>query len=334
MLRIHVKTFDKNGTLEDDTMSAMPFDMPLIYNFVKNNRPRIHDRDVVILQGAPASGKSTFAKMLANKGWKRINKDDLRGMLDNGKWSKPNEKAMLSVRNKILCDLLTNTEANIVIDDTNYHPRHIRDVLQYASGYTNVYIVEFEADLDDCIYYDKTRDTSVGEDVVRRIWGEGRKFRNSNHKFTLRPDNQYREQFVGRNAIIVDLDGTLAHMEGRSPYEYHRVHEDTCDPVVRHIVNLESNNGTEIVILSGREGTDECFQKTEMWLTNHGIQWDRLYMRQEGDHRPDWMVKRELYFDRLEGSVNVLYVLDDRDSVVAEWRMIGLKTLQVDKGDF
>jgi len=51
---------------------------------------------VLILKGLPASGKSTYAKELVAKGnWKRINKDDLRAMLDCSKWSKANEKFVL-----------------------------------------------------------------------------------------------------------------------------------------------------------------------------------------------------------------------------------------------
>lgn len=38
---------------------------------------------LLVLKGLPASGKSTYAKELVNKGWKRVNKDDLRAMIDD-----------------------------------------------------------------------------------------------------------------------------------------------------------------------------------------------------------------------------------------------------------
>ena len=50
---------------------------------------------LLILKGLPASGKSTYAKELVSKGWKRVNKDDLRSMIDGGKWSKKNEEMRL-----------------------------------------------------------------------------------------------------------------------------------------------------------------------------------------------------------------------------------------------
>ena len=48
---------------------------------------------LIMTKGLPASGKSTWAKQYLddNPGTKRVNKDDLRAMLDNGKWSKRNE---------------------------------------------------------------------------------------------------------------------------------------------------------------------------------------------------------------------------------------------------
>ena len=50
---------------------------------------------LILMRGLPASGKTTECKnlLLMHKGsYKRINRDDLRAMIDNGKWSKQNEK--------------------------------------------------------------------------------------------------------------------------------------------------------------------------------------------------------------------------------------------------
>ena len=52
-------------------------------------------KKILILRGLPASGKSTFARNLLTENphaWKRLNKDELRAMLDNSVHSVPNEK--------------------------------------------------------------------------------------------------------------------------------------------------------------------------------------------------------------------------------------------------
>jgi predicted kinase len=50
---------------------------------------------VILCVGIPASGKTTWAKEQVKNGggkWKRVNKDDLRAMVDCGQFSKSNEK--------------------------------------------------------------------------------------------------------------------------------------------------------------------------------------------------------------------------------------------------
>src|SRR5258708_7798095 len=81
---------------------------------------------VTITKGLPASGKSTWAKSVIgdNPGkYKRINKDDLRRMLDNSRWSSGNENHILRVRDSLI---LLSLEAgyHVIVDDTNLDPKH------------------------------------------------------------------------------------------------------------------------------------------------------------------------------------------------------------------
>ena len=50
---------------------------------------------IVMLKGLPASGKSTLAKMLAESGYYRINKDDIRKMLFGDTYKKKHEKQVV-----------------------------------------------------------------------------------------------------------------------------------------------------------------------------------------------------------------------------------------------
>lgn len=135
-------------------------------------------------------------------------------------------------------------------------------------------------------------------------------------------------------AWLVDVDGTLALMGDRHPFDYSRVLEDRVHEPVAVIVSAldEDAAGYHIVVLSGRE--DACRHDTEEWLDLHGIPYEELHMRATGDHRPDDVVKLEIFRERIAPRYEVLGVLDDRDKVVAMWRSIGLVCLQVAPGDF
>lgn len=135
-----------------------------------------------------------------------------------------------------------------------------------------------------------------------------------------------------KKTIICDIDGTLAHMRNRSPFDYSRVNEDTIDDSVACILKVFYEQEYHILLLSGRE--DSCRDTTMQWLTDHGIDYNELIMRTSGDFRNDAVIKREIYEQKIKPTCNVLFVLDDRNRVVDMWREIGLKCLQVAPGDF
>jgi uncharacterized HAD superfamily protein len=67
-----------------------------------------------------------------------------------------------------------------------------------------------------------------------------------------------------RNAIIVDIDGTLAHSSGkRGWYDYDKVHADDVDVIVKSIITRLSDDAA-ILIVSGRE--DNCKDITNKWF--------------------------------------------------------------------
>jgi predicted kinase len=92
---------------------------------------------VLILRGLPASGKSTFARKFIdeNKGeWKRLNKDELRAMLDNSDHSLANEKFVERMRDFILVEALKEGK-HVVIDDTNLSNRPVERIQQVIGRY-------------------------------------------------------------------------------------------------------------------------------------------------------------------------------------------------------
>ena len=87
---------------------------------------------VILTRGLPGSGKSTWAKKLIVENpnsYKRINKDDLRAMLDDSKYSNDSEKFILQVRDAMILMAIENGK-HVIVDDTNLAPKHdarIRD---------------------------------------------------------------------------------------------------------------------------------------------------------------------------------------------------------------
>lgn len=133
--------------------------------------------------------------------------------------------------------------------------------------------------------------------------------------------------------IIVDIDGTLAHIvNGRSPYDASRAMEDELDDAVGVITAMAYQNGYKVIILTGRSA--EHKQVTIDWLEENGVPYDEIYTRADGDTREDSIVKEELFRTHVEPRFNVKFVLDDRNRVVNMWRRIGLKCLQVAEGNF
>lgn len=276
---------------------------------------------VFLTKGLPASGKSTWAKKLIaenTNSYKRINKDDLRAMLDDSKYSKDSEKFILQVRDAMILLAIENGK-HVIIDDTNLVPKHEVRIRELIKGKAELVIQDFtDVPLEICIERDLKRTSSVGEKVIRGM-----------HKQFLMQVETYTENAELPKAIIVDIDGTLAKMSGRSPFEWNKVKEDTCNRVVKGLVNAYSET---VIILSGRDGV--CKQDTVDWLKENGIKYSELFMRDEGNNEKDSIIKRRMFEQNIRGKYFVEYVLDDRNQVVEMWRNMGLTCLQVADGDF
>ncbi len=276
-----------------------------------------------MLRGLPASGKSTYAQSLAAEGWVRTNKDDLRAMLNNGKWSKGNEKFVLKLRDHIVRSSLSQGK-NVVVDDTNFAAIHEEALKQLAQDHKAGFEVKFfDTALEECISRDLKRTNSVGESVIRKM-----------HDDFLRPQPPVIEHDPSLpSAVICDIDGTLAHMVNRGPYDTSKYLDDEKDELVHWAFARLSAEGGKRIICSGR--SDEFRSDTEQWLAKKGITYDFLLMRPAGDVRKDSIIKRELYEQHIKGKFNVRLVLDDRNQVVDMWRdELGLKCFQVAPGNF
>lgn len=278
---------------------------------------------VLLLRGLPASGKSTYAKELVSKdhNWVRVNKDDLRAMMNNGEFSGKLEKQVIRTEREIAENAL-KLGKNVVVDDTNFNPIHEEYFRQLAKTYKAEFEIKFfDTPLEICMVRDNKRLNGAGEAVIRKMYNQ-----------YLKPQPAVYEHNKNlRTAILCDIDGTIAHMTDRSPYDWSRVYQDEVDPIIRKLLDTIKYKYF-IILTSGRD--EICREETNKWLRENDVPYGMLLMRPEGDIRKDSIIKREIFETHIRPYYNVEFVLDDRNQVVEMWRSLGLKCLQVAEGDF
>lgn len=297
--------------------------------------------------GLQASGKTTWARDWVAEdpiNRVRVERDVLREMLGFG-FVKENEKFVLDLRNNLIESAL-KCGKSVVVSDTNFPWRTIRELRSIAqTNGAEFEVQDFTAvSVDICIGRDASRDpypsgrSPVGKKVIIDFYN--RYLKGKPYPYPLPPEESetvwepYIEDPVLPVAVVVDIDGTLtSDMNGRSPYDWGRVDEDTPRfSVVDLTVALSNQGSVEIILMSGRDSAAR--QKTEAWLQENDVRYGQLHMRAEGDNRRDDLVKYELFNEHIRDKYRVWFVLDDRDQVVKMWRDLGLDCFQVNYGNF
>ena len=92
-------------------------------------------------------------------------------------------------------------------------------------------VKEFRTPIEECLKRNAAREKPVPEERVLEM---------------AKQSGWYPEYFAPKNpcdpnlpkCVVVDIDGTVAKMNGRSPYDYSRVSEDLPNEPVCHLVRL------------------------------------------------------------------------------------------------
>ncbi len=284
-----------------------------------------------ITQGLQGSGKSTFAEKAVkeSKGTLiEVNRDNIRRAQEDysPRFNRAFEKRVKGLRDAQIMSGLRSGK-NVICSDTNLAPSTLRELEALAErcGADVQMLTQcLDIPVEECIKRDLQREHRVGKDVILRTFHD---FVVPNHEEAKKLRNTHLP-----DAIMVDIDGTLAHMDGkRHPYEA-KYDEDRLDESVSAVIYALYANHYPIYILSGREGTALAQEQTKTWLEHHGVPYTALFMRAEGDSRPDEIVKKEIYLEHIHPNHNVIAVFDDRPKVVRMWRMQGLKVFDCGMG--
>ena len=147
--------------------------------------------------------------------------------------------------------------------------------------------------------------------------------------------------------VIFDIDGTIADCDHRRHFitngnddwvafraqtKYDTPIQHVCDMAKQHVAD-----GDLVMFVSARNNNerDITIKHIEDWI---GINEPLLFMRPDGDYRPDDVFKKDVLIiirDILGSDPDVVY--DDRNKVVDMWRANGINCVQVvprDQGDF
>ena len=141
---------------------------------------------------------------------------------------------------------------------------------------------------------------------------------------------------------IVDIDGTVANIQ-------HRLHHIKKEPAdwdafnaaipddtpIQEVIDVVNSLPHPIVFVTGRNESSR--KDTNKQLNSFGLLANciSLFMRVDGDRRPDTEIKKEIYQKIVgEYQCKIVGVFEDRVSVVKMWRELGLTVFQMTHEEF
>ena len=287
--------------------------------------------------GVSASGKTTWAE--SQKNVINSNRDDTRfyilveeGSLDRSerhllwtKWNFKREQEVNAVEDQQI-QLALKQKKDIIFSNTNLNEDRLRQSMKRMEdlGFeveTKIFQVP---SIDEVIKRDAKRWPSVGEAVLRNQWKQWLKLGEG-----ITGIHQYERDDTLPKCIVVDIDGTVAKMHNRGPFDWHKVGNDHPRVEILNLIRaMSADSNVHVIFLSGRDSI--CEGDTREWLKKHcDVHEYELFMRKRNDMRKDRIIKEELFWAHVAPRYNVMFAIDDRRQMVHFWNDIGVTLLNV-----
>lgn len=137
-----------------------------------------------------------------------------------------------------------------------------------------------------------------------------------------------------RDAVIVDVDGTLCDVRGIRHYvladqlrrNFDAFHKASalCPPIPETLdwVQGHRDAGNAIIIVTARKRQWEYL--TRRWLRKWDICHDLLLMRADDDNRHDDLVKADILSSLRGRGFRIVAAIDDNPAIVALWEREGI----------
>ena len=284
----------------------------------------------ILTVGVSASGKSQWAETFVQEhpDYINLNSDTIRQDFWYSLYDIPFswhgwrrcihlEKEVYRILKAKIADAIQKQQ-NVIISNTHLNKKTREwTVSQFQSAGYEVTLKLFDISFAEAVERDQERLYPVGYQVIAQQFIQWDKF----------VKQQYSSDPELPKAIIVDIDGTLTHINTkRSPFAWNLVGNDEPNPVVVDLVRRYSGDHC-IVILTGREALAK--DQTELWLKKHDIPFDILIMREISDNRRGDIVKEELFWSKIANSFNVVFAIEDTPKVVRMWQSINVPVFAI-----
>lgn len=275
----------------------------------------------------------------------RINRDDLRAMMNGANYNPNSEELVREVRNHIVLDAFTNGY-DVIIDDTNLVPKTVKKLHDLAQTFGDVKVIEkcFNTSVEECLRRNALRegkarvpdkvinDMARGAGMLKGRKLEEKEFYYQAHHYDG-PEAFHDESLSP--AIICDIDGTLVTVGKRPYYDASKCDvTDTLNSEVANLISTYDKLGWKIFFLTGREEVDRPPTERMIAKLMPELRYE-LLMRDTGDSRKDIVAKREIYEAKIKGKYDVKFTIEDRPRVCRMWRdELGLFCFQVNHREF
>ncbi len=300
---------------------------------------------LLILVGAPGSGKSTFARYFirTEDNWVRVNRDDFRLMQFGDTLMSPFYEERITKMVEASVITLLKNHTNVIIDATNSSLRTLEDMVRTYTEYADISFKVFDLSVEELVKRCDKRYEQTGKFIPKSaIEKHVTQLQYTKEKFDFKPIPRTVKEatltYTAQDstlpkAVICDLDGTLSLLNGRDPYDASSADEDLLNVPVARVLQMAKAQGYKVILLSGREQLYK--EPTDRFLSKHQIAYDLLLMRTTNDYRKDNIIKKELFQQEIAGKYFIEFLLDDRNQVVDMWRKdLQLPCFQVNYGDF
>jgi predicted kinase len=300
---------------------------------------------VLILVGAPGSGKSSFAKyhLRTEENWTRVCRDDYRAMHFQGTKGSERIESVITHAIEASIEAFILNRCNVIIDATHCKKDYINQYVKRFGHLADIHFKVFDVPLEEleqrCLEREAQTGKHIPKGVIQKYFSE---LENLKKHFDFSPILRKPLELLvpiqdetKPTCFLFDLDGTLAYANGRNmfnPTAEEVMNDLPIQAVIKILQSLEKQH--EIIFVSGREATN--YEATKKWLIKHVFKNEertlKLFMRPEGDYRRDSIIKSELLHYHILPSFNVLGVFDDRLQVIREcWNKEGIFCFNVNQ---